>query len=536
MRLIHGRPAIAGLCAFAIVTTLLAGPAGATSAQATQTNSPAPCPNLTPGTTTSNSSTTSTESTETTETTESPTGPTETSSQGPTETSSQGPTETSSPSAAVPTESADRCGTLEALQQAMPSVLAGSLNPPTVTPDQGAVLTTKGDDTQVDVPNNPAADVTLNGSGAPPVAVGLPTAASGKPATAANKGVAVYRKAAAQTSVAVQPVGQGAVRIMQVITGPNAPTTYRFPLQVPPGGSIRRVPGEQERYVILDANGDGVASISAPWSKDRNHQTVETHYRLEGRTLIQEVDHAGHSYPVVADPLLSLGCGWFYCSVYLSHSATRVFGGILSVVSGKTGDKIRRAAEAACALLSSGTAAVVCTVAGEIIGQGLIDTLVDAVNQGGCLRLRFGPPLLIKAAMVSHSSSCSDGALYTKVRRPGLAAGERIVNAHNATYVLIGGAKLWIPNRDEFNAQGYDWTEVKLVSSQELHQFGDVPIDGTLIKERDDPHTFVISGRHRWWVQNRDQFERNHFSWKDVHIVANGSLVSCPYAGPLPSL
>src|SRR6266545_4465218 len=126
MRLIHGRPAIAGLCAFAIVTTLLAGPAGATSAQATQTNSPAPCPNLTPGTTTSNSSTTSTESTETTETTESPTGPTET--------SSQGPTETSSPSAAVPTESADRCGTLEALQQAMPSVLAGSLNPPTVTP------------------------------------------------------------------------------------------------------------------------------------------------------------------------------------------------------------------------------------------------------------------------------------------------------------------------------------------------------------------------------------------------------------------
>ena len=73
-----------------------------------------------------------------------------------------------------------------------------------------------------------------------------------------------------------------------------------------------------------------------------------------------------------------------------------------------------------------------------------------------------------------------------------------------------------------------------MVSSQELHQFGDVPIDGTLIKERDDPHTFVISGRHRWWVQNRDQFERNHFSWKDVHIVANGSLVSCSYAGPLP--
>src|SRR6266508_6766701 len=96
MRLIRGGPAIAGLCAVAIVTTLLAGPAGATSAQVTQTNSPAPCPNLTPGTTTANSATTSTESTETTETTESPTGPTDTSSQVPTETSSHAPTVTSS--------------------------------------------------------------------------------------------------------------------------------------------------------------------------------------------------------------------------------------------------------------------------------------------------------------------------------------------------------------------------------------------------------------------------------------------------------
>jgi hypothetical protein len=66
------------------------------------------------------------------------------------------------------------------------------------------------------------------------------------------------------------------------------------------------------------------------------------------------------------------------------------------------------------------------------------------------------------------------------------------------------------------------------------NQFGDVPIDGTLIKERDDNHTFVISGRHRWWVQDRDQFNRNRFDWKNVRIVGNGSLVSCPYAGPLP--
>jgi hypothetical protein len=99
---------------------------------------------------------------------------------------------------------------------------------------------------------------------------------------------------------------------------------------------------------------------------------------------------------------------------------------------------------------------------------------------------------------------------------------------------VVGGAKLWIPSRDEFAALGLDWSADEHMSPDEVRQFTDVPIDGTLVKERSDPHTFVISGRHRWWVQDRDQFTRNHFDWRNVRIVANGSLVSCPYAGPLP--
>jgi hypothetical protein len=415
----------------------------------------------------------------------------------------------------------------------MPSVIAGSLNPLTTTPAPGAALTTEGDDTKVDVPKDPSAEVTLDGSSTPPIAVGLPAAPSAKRAVRANQGVAVYQNAARQTSVAVQPVGQGAVRIMQVITGPRAPTTYRFPLQVPRGGSIRRAPGVEERYVILDANGDGVASISAPWSHDAGRGWVDTHYTLEGQTLVQEVDHVGHPYPVVADPLVSLGCAWFQCSVYLSRSATRTLGRILKASSGAAGFVIAKAAAGACSGLSSGTAVVVCVAAGELVGQLLIDALIKATNQGGCLRIRFGPPRLVTAVSTSNSRSCRDGARY-RGARPGPPKGERIVNANHATYLVVGGAKLWIPNREEFDAQGYDWSNVELLSRRALRRFTDVPIDGTLVKERSDPHTFVISGRHRWWVKDREQFARHHFDWKDVHIVANGSLVSCPYAGPLP--
>jgi mannose-6-phosphate isomerase-like protein (cupin superfamily) len=139
----------------------------------------------------------------------------------------------------------------------------------------------------------------------------------------------------------------------------------------------------------------------------------------------------------------------------------------------------------------------------------------------------------MEAKVLKHSRYCNDGVGYDNRRRP-LSPGERMVNANHATYLVVGGAKLWIPNRDEFEALGYDWSEVESLSREALQQFDDVPIDGTLVKERSDSHTFVISGRHRWWVQDREQFDKNHFDWKDVHIVANGSLVSAPYAGPLP--
>jgi hypothetical protein len=547
MRLDHERRLIAILCTLAILTTVLAVPASPASAQ---TNPPAPCPTAPAGPTATSPPTTSPESTEPPETTEATTAPTDTSSESstPAETSGEptaptetpggatAPTETSggpTESTTAPTESADRCDTLDALQDAMPSVIAGSLNPPTIPPDPGAVLTTKGDDTKFDVPTDPAGQVTLNGSSAPPIAVGLP-AETAQPAVPANQGVAVYQQAASQTSVAVQPVGQGAVRIMQVITGPKAPTTYRFPLQVPPGGSIRRVPGEQERYVILDANGDGVASISAPWGHDANQDWVDTHYRLDGQTLVQTVDHRGHPYPVVADPLVSLGCGWIHCSVYLTRAATARLASILRAVSPLTDEAIALAAGAACAPLRAGTAVKLCIAAGVILGTLLLDTLVNALSRAGCLRIRFGPPLLVTVNSLSaiNSPYCDDGAGYGEPRK--LPPDEQLVTSNRATYLVVGGAKLWIPNREEFEAQSYDWSSVKRVSRRTLRRLGDVPIDGTLIKERDDPHTFVISGRHRWWVRDRDQFTKHDFDWNKVHIVANGSLVSAPYAGPLP--
>jgi hypothetical protein len=537
MRVAGAKRAIAGLSTLVLLATLLALPAAPASAQA----NPAPCEPAGPTATSPGPTVTSPGST-TTETTPSTTGSRDSSSgsTGSTDAASEATqTSASATSSTTETATADRCETFQALQHAMPSVLAYSLNPPTTTPNPGAVLTTEGDDITVDVPKAPDAGVRLNAPSTPPIAVGLPAGESAKPAVLANQGVAVYQHARPQTSLAVQPVGLGAVRVMEVIGGPKAPTSYRFPLRIPPGGSIRRVSPAEDRYVIVDANGDGMASISAPWSHDSDGRWVPTSYRVDGQTLVQEVDHAGFTYPVVADPLVSLGCAWLQCSVYLSRSATRTLKNTLHLASNATTDAIALAAATACLALSGGTAAVICEYAGKLVGQALVTALSDAVNQGGCLRIGYRPPFFISASSVSatNSTRCSDGVGYGTPRP--LQQGDRLVTAlnasgQNATYLVVGGAKLWISSREEFAALGYDWSIDEHMSPDEVKQFTDVPIDGTLVKERSDPHTFVISGRHRWWITDNDQFTRNHFDWNKVHIVANGSLVSCPYAGPLP--
>jgi hypothetical protein len=468
----------------------------------------------------------------------SPTTTTSTSTSTTTTTTTTGPT-TSTTDSGAPATAGGQLETLQALQQAMPSVLAYSLNPLTTTPDPGAALTTERDDIKVDVPKTPAAGVTLNGPSIAPIEVGLPTGASTQSAVLANDGVAVYQHADTETSVAVQPVGVGAVRVMQVVNGPHAPTSFRFPLRIPRGGSIRRVSPSEERYVIVDANGDGVASISAPWSHDNDGRWVPTRYHLDGQTLVQDVDHSGFTYPVVADPLISLGCAWTQCSVYLSRSATRALSNALHYVDGAAATAIATAAGAACLALTGGTAPAVCTYAGIILGQFLINRLKDATSQGGCLRIGFRPPFFLSAGSVSATNDrhCDDGVAYGPRRR--LQAGERLVTAlnvrgQNATYLVAGGAKLWISSREEFAALGLDWSQDEHMSPDEVKQFSDVPIDNTLIKERSDSKTFVISGRHRWWIVDSDQFARNHFDWNSVHIAPDGSLVSTPYAGPLP--
>jgi hypothetical protein len=126
--------------------------------------------------------------------------------------------------------------------------------------------------------------------------------------------------------VAVQPRDTGA-KVLVIIRAAADPQTYRFPVKVPAGGRLVPMAGgksglentPEERnttgFVILDRDGQGVGSIGAPWALDSTGQPVPTWYTREPGAIVQSVAHIGAHYPVVADPLLSVGCAWATCAV-----------------------------------------------------------------------------------------------------------------------------------------------------------------------------------------------------------------------------
>ena len=97
--------------------------------------------------------------------------------------------------------------------------------------------------------------------------------------------------------VATEDVG---MQVLVVIDGPDAPTEYRFGMTVPAGAVL--LPSTDGGAVVVDAEGVVVAAVAPAWAVDANGQTVPTHYRIDGTTLVQVIDHHGAAYPVVGDP------------------------------------------------------------------------------------------------------------------------------------------------------------------------------------------------------------------------------------------
>ncbi len=94
--------------------------------------------------------------------------------------------------------------------------------------------------------------------------------------------------------------------IQSIITieGESAPKKFRFSLDLPSGS---RASVEPDGTVsVRGAQRRVLGGFSAPWAFDANGNPVATSYAIDGKDLVQTIEHGpGAAYPIVADPRFS---------------------------------------------------------------------------------------------------------------------------------------------------------------------------------------------------------------------------------------
>jgi len=132
-------------------------------------------------------------------------------------------------------------------------------------------------------------------------------------------GLAVYGNTADST-IAFSTASTGGNAGYAVITGANAPTSYRFAFVVDGKPAVLE-PADGGAVDVLAADGAFVNSVAPAWAKDATGAALPTSYSVSGNILTQSVTHEGAVYPVVADPRVR--CDSLWCTLELSRGETR---------------------------------------------------------------------------------------------------------------------------------------------------------------------------------------------------------------------
>jgi hypothetical protein len=437
-----------------------------------------------------------------------------------------------------------------ALKMAAPQVLVDAAAAAgTTTENATSILsTTDAAPTDVEVAKQPGGDVEVTGAGVE-VDVGLPTPQEATPARVGNLAVFAPPKPD-QAAVAVQPRDTGA-KVLVVIRSAADPQTYRFPVKVPAGGrlvpmaggknGLENTPDERNftGFVILDRHGEGVGSIGKAWAQDANRKSVDSWYTQEPGAIVQHVAHIGKTYPVVADPLLSVGCASANCAVWFSASVTRTLARF--TVAGRIG--FAAAALGLCLPVRPPVANLVCQELVRAFGEELIGKLQDARDQGACLRVSFTPLVSLNNLSpmqfaADSSTACDRGAdLGRRVARVRPGSQTFVIN-RSVTFTAVGGALFWIPDTNQLGLltgdQDNPWGQVRQISNSQVRRYRDLPADGTLIQEVSNPQLYWVSAGHCWSV-TAEQFVRRGFEANNIKKIPDGGLRQCPVAGAMPA-
>ncbi|WP_411699708.1 hypothetical protein [Conyzicola sp.] len=192
----------------------------------------------------------------------------------------------------------------------------------------------------------------------------VPVAGSAK--ALSPSGLAVYANTA-DSSFALSTSSTGGNAGYAVISGPDAPISYRFAFMVDGKPAVLR-PAEGGGIDVLSAGGTLVNSVVPAWAKDATGAAVPTSYSVAGNILTQNVAHAGAAYPVIADPRVR--CDRLWCTLELTRGETAALAARVLNVGG------------ACAILGGGAPVCAAVLAGAWAQASL------ALGSGQCIGFR----------------------------------------------------------------------------------------------------------------------------------------------------
>lgn len=133
-------------------------------------------------------------------------------------------------------------------------------------------------------------------------------------------------------NVVYESLDEGDSRAVIQISSPDSPKEYSFELTGEYADLVKRGDGGID---ALDADGHTIFSVDAPWAYDADGDAVPTHFEIDGKTIVQVVEHNdSFDYGIVADPTLREhikkvvgGC------LGISTDATSFWGGVIEQIT-----------------------------------------------------------------------------------------------------------------------------------------------------------------------------------------------------------
>ncbi len=115
----------------------------------------------------------------------------------------------------------------------------------------------------------------------------------------------------------------------------------------------------------------------------------------------------------------------------------------------------------------------------------------------------------------------------------GSSSGMKLVNASGTYYFIFGGMRHGVTNPGMLASYGFTFAMGKTASSDDLALPEGVlltPGDGALVKSKEDPTVYLISGQQRYGFVSADVFSQLGFKFSSVLVVTNPELQALPLA------